>query len=719
MDKLATLCINAAGTAVIGLILLILAYLVYVALPLGASVSVGKGMREAHLLGSGLVVPESAQRLWRLPEVLHHADRGSKYSVHRSGDRALVIQNGRAWLLQLDDRDLRSVDPTGASPGEARISHSLALDDEDPAALGFHHNGERGLFAYKGASGALYAVQFTNNPASPDTAGIEDAAVSQPTEKLLHHELRLAADSAFGAGSPEETDVFVDATRGVVISTRGDRFLRWVLPKPDVTERSLVSEGRLLPADDVPATPSMVAWGPGRESLIVVFPPDRLERFDVARPGLPALGDTLSLGVSLQGIYSESRRRVSLLHEASGRIQLLNPATGERLYRSSPDQLFPSGLQMSADGNQIFQLSDTPTETVLRRWSIQNAFPETTRQSLWLPVHYPAYDEPGYIWHPDGDSIGVSSKFGLTPLLFGTFKAAICGLLLAIPISVGAAIYTGYFLTRRRRDQVKPAIEMLEAFPTVVLGFLAGLWLAPLMLDHLALVFVLPVILIGVPLLLAVMHFLLQRVSPRFVTRPPRLLLLGVFYLLFFYLALANLSSLQAVFFGGSATNWLWDVFGLRYDQRNALLVGMAMGIAITPTMFSLIEDAIFAVPRGLSDGSLALGATRWQSLARVVLPAASPAILSGVVIGFARGLGETMIVLLAAGNTPVLQGDLFSGLRSLSASIAAELPEAAVSSVQFRVLFLAALVLFALTFVLNTLAELLRQRLRYAYANH
>ena len=141
------------------------------------------------------------------------------------------------------------------------------------------------------------------------------------------------------------------------------------------------------------------------------------------------------------------------------------------------------------------------------------------------------------------------------------------------------------------------------------------------------------------------------------------------------------------------------------------------MGLAITPIMFSIIEDAINAVPRSLSDGSLALGATRWQSLARVVMPAASPAILSALLIGLARGLGETMIVLLASGNAPLMEPDPFSGLRTLAASIAAELPEADAGGVHFRVLFLAALVLFALTFVLNTVAELFRQRLRYAYA--
>ena len=174
---------------------------------------------------------------------------------------------------------------------------------------------------------------------------------------------------------------------------------------------------------------------------------------------------------------------------------------------------------------------------------------------------------------------------------------------------------------------------------------------------------------------------------------------------------------LEAAFFGGDLQRWLEEGFGIAYQQRNALVVGMAMGFAVLPTIFSITEDAIFSVPRQLADGSLALGATPWQTLVGVVLPTASPGILSALLIGFGRGIGETMIVLMATGNTPILSGDPFTGLRSLSANIAMETPDAIVGSTHFRVLFLSALLLFAFTFIVNTLAELVRQRLRYRYA--
>ena len=169
--------------------------------------------------------------------------------------------------------------------------------------------------------------------------------------------------------------------------------------------------------------------------------------------------------------------------------------------------------------------------------------------------------------------------------------------------------------------------------------------------------------------------------------------------------------------FGGDVSGWLEREFGIAYQQRNALVVGMAMGFAVLPTVFSITEDAIFSVPRSLSDGSLALGATRWQTLTGVVLSTASPGIFSALMIGLGRAIGETMIVLMATGNTPILDLDPFTGLRSLSANIAMEAPESIVGSTHFRVLFLAALLLFAFTFVINTLAELVRQRLRYRYA--
>lgn len=141
------------------------------------------------------------------------------------------------------------------------------------------------------------------------------------------------------------------------------------------------------------------------------------------------------------------------------------------------------------------------------------------------------------------------------------------------------------------------------------------------------------------------------------------------------------------------------------------------MGFAVIPNIFSIAEDAIFSVPRSLTYGSLALGATPWQTLTRVVILTASPGIFSALMIGI-TAVGETMIVLMATGNTPVMEVNIFEGMRTLAANVAVEMPESEVGGSHYRVLFLSALVLLTFTFVMNTLAELIRQRLRKKYAS-
>jgi phosphate transport system permease protein len=172
----------------------------------------------------------------------------------------------------------------------------------------------------------------------------------------------------------------------------------------------------------------------------------------------------------------------------------------------------------------------------------------------------------------------------------------------------------------------------------------------------------------------------------------------------------------EAGVLGGDARTWLLEQFGVTYDQRNCLVVGLAMGFAVIPIIFTISEDAFSSVPSNLTAASLALGASRWQTATRVVLPTASPGVFSAIMIGFGRAVGETMIVLMATGNTPLLDWSIFNGMRTLSANIAVEIPEAPYGGTLYRVLFLAASLLFVLTFAVNTIAELVRQRLRERY---
>jgi phosphate transport system permease protein len=149
------------------------------------------------------------------------------------------------------------------------------------------------------------------------------------------------------------------------------------------------------------------------------------------------------------------------------------------------------------------------------------------------------------------------------------------------------------------------------------------------------------------------------------------------------------------------------------YVQRNSLVVGFMMGFAIIPIIYTISDDALTSVPESLRAASLGAGATKWQTAVRVIIPTGMSGLFSALMIGLGRAVGETMIVLMAAGNTPVLDMNIFNGFRTLAANIAVELPEAVENSTHFRMLYLAALSLFALTFVLNTVAEIIRLRFR------
>ncbi|MEX1057169.1 MAG: ABC transporter permease subunit [Natronospirillum sp.] len=346
-----------------------------------------------------------------------------------------------------------------------------------------------------------------------------------------------------------------------------------------------------------------------------------------------------------------------------------------------------------------------------------NEHPEVSFRALWSRVWYEGRAEPRYVWQSSSGDDQFEPKFSLMPLTLGTIKAAFYAMLLAMPLGLLGAVYTAYFMSPKLRGVVKPTIEIMEALPTVILGFLAGLWLAPFMEKNLPAVFsivvVLPLAMLAVA---ALWRFLPRRLRLLIPDGWEAVILIPV-VLAVGWTAVSSSPAIELLFFDGSMRQWFTDV-GVTYDQRNALVVGAAMGFAVIPTIYSIAEDAVFNVPRHLTQGSMALGATPWQTVVGVVLPTASPGMFSALMIGLGRAVGETMIVLMATGNSPIMNFNIFEGMRTLSANIAVELPETAVGGSHFRILFLAALVLFVLTFILNTIAEIVRQRLRRKYSS-
>lgn len=414
-------------------------------------------------------------------------------------------------------------------------------------------------------------------------------------------------------------------------------------------------------------------------------------------------------------IEPEHSRKGFMVGDASGTVGL-HYATSSQTLKQIPVSGNPVTRIAISPINRMALVKTEGSET-LSVMAIDNPHPQTSLSSLWGRVWYEGRSGPEWVWQSSSADDAFESKLSLMPLTIGTLKAALFAMLLATPLAIMGAIYTAYFMATPMRRIVKPSIELMEALPTVILGFLAGIWLAPYIENNLPILFS---ILFLMPLGMLAFGYGWTRLPSRIRHVVPagwEALLLVPVVILLAWVAISSSPYIELAFFDGSMRQWLTDV-GIPYDQRNALIVGLAMGFAVIPTIFSIAEDAVFNVPKHLTQGSLALGATSWQTVMGVVIPTASPGIFSAVMIGFGRAVGETMIVLMASGNSPIVNFNLFEGMRTLAANVAVELPETAVGSTHFRVLFLSALVLLLLTFILNTIAEIVRQRLRLRYAS-
>ncbi|WP_027390341.1 ABC transporter permease subunit [Chrysiogenes arsenatis] len=501
-------------------------------------------------------------------------------------------------------------------------------------------------------------------------------------------------------------------------------------------------------------------------------------------------------GSPVTSIISSYRKRMFLAGYADGSVRIFHVTTDREVLHTSIGDSPIQALAISPKNDKFAVFNQE--KGVL--FELHAPHIEATWKSLFSKTRYETSAEAEHVWQSSSGTDDFEPKYGLIPLIFGTLKATFYSMLFGAPIALMAAIYTSEFLNRKIRARVKPVVEVMASLPSVVLGFLAALTIAPFVEGSV------PAVLsafLTIPIAFLLCAYLMQLLPTEKIIRLSEYrfyfiflvaLPLGIFLasvvgplaesVIFYgdiklwlngrvgdgfpgwFLMLIPLSAIAVAFgmkrmsesfsdrIGANTENsqkvgrielfkflvglvltfalaaalakliamvgfdsradlpLVGQIFGT-YVQRNALVVGFIMGFAIIPIIYTLAEDALTSVPEHLRSASLAAGATPWQTAVRIIIPTAMSGLFSALMIGLGRAVGETMIVLMAAGNTPVLEMNLFNGFRTLSANIAVELPEAVVHSTHYRTLFLAALTLFVMTFVLNTVAEVVRQRFR------
>ena len=422
--------------------------------------------------------------------------------------------------------------------------------------------------------------------------------------------------------------------------------------------------------------------------------------------------------------FAKSMRNKSYIIGQNNEFQLCF-ATNEKLnYQNLLTEQIDKAL-ISGKYNS-FLLLDKKNQ--LRVYSLKDPHPDSSMKTFFGKIWYEGQDKADYIWESSGATDEAEPKLSMIPLVFGSIKGTVYALIFAIPIALLSAIYVSQFMQPGTKAIIKPLIEIMASLPSVVIGFLGALWLAPRLEDKVPSIICL---MIAIPAVACVFGYLWSKapVTVRVKIKPGReYIVFAPIMLITTYIAWSLGPAIQEAFFTYTAENgdkihdfrlWYTQATSLSFEQKNSMIVGFSMGFAVIPIIFTISEDSLSNVPQSLTSASLALGASRWQTTYKVVLPTASAGIFSACMIGLGRAVGETMIVLFCAGGTAITEWNIFNGMRTLSVNLATELPEAPVGSTLYRALYLGAFLLFAMTFVINTFAEILRQHIRKKYESN
>ncbi|MEM6228752.1 ABC transporter permease subunit [Shewanella scandinavica] len=724
-DKAAQIGVTIGGTMVFVALLLIFFYLLYVIKPIfdSADVTPVKTVSYQHADVPTLMVGAEEQN-----EVMYRVAVDGQVDFYTVADGSLLssftpplpagvtvtsaavavpseqrfalgLSNGQVLVAGLEfglsyPNNKRLITPKLRYPaGETPIT----VDETGSAIhkLTFTYSSDKMSFAYQDESGVwrLTRLEGQENMMTEEVEWVSTTSQIQDAPKKVSHELM----------TPDQ--------RQLMLQTGNKIFVY------DIRDTDSLDLLQVIDVERAKAQVNNVALLAGASSLLVSYDTGIVAQyFQVSGPKGRLYQEIRQFDdlPPIESLTSEFYRKSFATVSPEGELTLLYTTSHRELFDEKFDLKNPGKMGFTPRSNGIVVEADKK----LHIFSVENSHPEVSWSAMWDKVWYEGYPEPKYVWQSTSGSDDFEAKLSLMPLAYGTMKAAFYAMLFAVPLAIAGAIYTAYFMSPKVRGFVKPTIEIMEALPTVILGFLAGLWLAPLIEEHLPGILILLTLL---PTSILASAYGWSKLPAAWKQRLPEvyqelMLIPVVCFVGWFSFAVSPI--IEVALFDGNTRQFITNELGITFDQRNALVVGIAMGFAVIPTIFSIAEDAIFSVPRHLSNGSLALGATPWQTLTRVVLLTASPGIFSAIMMGLGRAVGETMIVLMATGNTAIMEWSVFEGMRTLAANIAVEMPESAIGSSHYRVLFLAAFVLFIFTFFFNTIAEVVRQRLRERYSS-
>lgn len=610
----------------------------------------------------------------------------------RESTVAIGTDGGDVWIGSID---LRTVFDGSRRRIEPFVEPATLLTDIAPAPItqiAYRLVDDRALLAVIDATGQARVSRIAVTRPLIGPARYESSTVALPMPEFGRPTAALVSDNA----------------EQVLIATDAGQLVRWRVPMEGSAQAlesaQVVRQGAV----------SAMAYLLGARSVAVGGSDGSVATWSLVRQAGHADGwrltrlHTFPAHQAPVSVVAASPRDKGFITISSAGTARLHYMTSERTLAEWSLQADPQTAYVAPKANGAVFVD---RQGRLHHWRIHNPHPEFSWSTLFGKVWYEGYPEPDYVWQSTGGTDDFESKFSLVPLTYGTLKGTFYAMLFAVPLALFGALYCSQFLDKRLRAPIKSTVELMAALPSVVLGFVAGLVMAPLVQQHVVATLAIPVVIPTV----AIAGMFAMRAHPalRAAALRHEFWLLTAWIVVGLTLAAWAGPWLERLVFGGDFDAWLLRTTATHYDQRNALVVGWAMGFAVIPIIFTICEDAFSAVPKHLVGASLACGASPWQTAWRVVLPAAGSGVFSAIMVGFGRAVGETMIVLMATGNTPVMDWSMFNGFRALSANIAVEIPEAPYGGTLYRMLFVAALLLFALTSIVNTAAELIRLRLR------